>query len=184
MLSGCKDNIYPYFHKLFIVFDILIINLYKRLNMKFNFPKFLFIFLGIVLLLFAAVYLSNKSNDGINVNKVKSENTYTADTHSIITNKENFNKKNDKIPFYVSKTLTYIRLHNKAPEGYVGGRRFQNREHRLPTHTDNNKIIYREWDVYPLVKGRNRGAERLITSDKSAYYTKDHYKTFITIKEN
>ncbi len=152
--------------------------------MKINFPKVLFIILGAVLILLAANYIINKNNFDKNVNNGNSQNVYTTEYQHSTTSKENFNKKNDEIPIYVSKILTYIRLHKKAPEGYVGGRRFQNREHKLPTHTNGIKISYREWDVHPLVKGLNRGAERLITSDKSAYYTKDHYKTFITIKEN
>ena len=46
-----------------------------------------------------------------------------------------------------------------------------------------NRIEYKEWDVNPKKPGKNRGAERLITGDnRSAYYTKDHYKTFIQFK--
>jgi len=66
----------------------------------------------------------------------------------------------------------------------VGGRIFYNREKRLPILNENSqKINYREWDVHEKVKGVNRGPERLITSEETAYYTKDHYKTFIYIKE-
>lgn len=43
-------------------------------------------------------------------------------------------------------------------------------------------ITYREWDVNPKIKGVDRGEERLVTgSDGSAYYTADHYQTFIHI---
>jgi len=67
---------------------------------------------------------------------------------------------------------------------YVGGRIFQNRERKLPKSSNNgNRIEYKEWDVNPKKPGKNRGAERLITGDnRSAYYTKDHYKTFIQFK--
>jgi len=92
--------------------------------------------------------------------------------------------ENTGIPLYVLQTLSYIRIHNKAPKGYVGGRYFQNREKRLPLYEDGAKIKYREWDVRRRVKGINRGPERLITSDVKAYYTPDHYKTFELIKEN
>lgn len=89
-----------------------------------------------------------------------------------------------KTPAYVLDVLEHIRRNGQAPEGYVGGREFQNREKRLPAKTpDNQKIRYSEWDVHPKVKGKNRGPERLITgSDHSAYYTKDHYKTFLKIE--
>jgi ribonuclease T1 len=83
-------------------------------------------------------------------------------------------------PQHVVEVLEYVQAHNEAPDGYVGGRQFQNREKRLPQKDDSGKPIrYQEWDVNPKIKGKNRGAERLVTgSDGSAWYTKDHYKTF------
>lgn len=92
--------------------------------------------------------------------------------------------KNAKTPAYVLEVLEHIRRNGQAPDGYVGGREFQNREKRLPLKApDKQKIRYSEWDVHPKVKGKNRGPERLITgSDHSAYYTKDHYKTFMKIE--
>lgn len=89
------------------------------------------------------------------------------------------------IPAKVYEVLAYIDTHGKAPEGYVGGRRFGNYEKRLPQKNQitRKKINYREWDVNPVKQGRNRGAERLVTGDnKSAYYTKDHYETFVEIR--
>jgi ribonuclease T1 len=58
--------------------------------------------------------------------------------------------------------------------GYVGGRVFENRELRLP------KGRYREYDVNPKIRGRNRGPERLVIERRTgkAYYTQDHYRTF------
>lgn len=93
-------------------------------------------------------------------------------------------KSNPDIPPYVLETLLYIQQHNKAPEGYVGGRTFENREKRLPIKLPNGtKVKYREWDVFPKQRGQNRGAERLITgSDESAWYTKNHYQSFIKIE--
>lgn len=93
-------------------------------------------------------------------------------------------EKKIDVPDYVYEILIYIRTHNKAPEGYVGGRVFQNRERRLPVKDDAGyRIRYLEWDVHRKIRGKNRGAERLITSGKSAYYTGDHYRTFIHINE-
>jgi guanyl-specific ribonuclease Sa len=59
--------------------------------------------------------------------------------------------------------------------GYAGGRRFQNRERRLPLGT------YREYDVEPRRRGKNRGAERIVIERQTgkAYYTGDHYRTFV-----
>lgn len=98
--------------------------------------------------------------------------------------RKNVVAENTGIPLYVLQTLSYIRIHNKAPEGYVGGRYFQNREKRLPLYESGAKIKYREWDVKRRAKGVNRGPERLITSEIKAYYTPDHYRTFKLIKEN
>lgn len=90
-----------------------------------------------------------------------------------------------KVPSYALEVLRYVRRNGQAPDGYVGGREFQNREKKLPAKDSQNKRIrYSEWDVRPKVQGKNRGAERLVTgSDHSAWYSKDHYKTFIKIDE-
>ncbi len=88
-------------------------------------------------------------------------------------------------PAKVYKVLEYIDAHGKAPEGYVGGRRFGNYEELLPKTNKftQKKINYREWDVNRRMEGKNRGAERLVTgNDSSAYYTRDHYKSFVQIR--
>lgn len=87
------------------------------------------------------------------------------------------------IPDYVYEVYHYVIQHGEAPEGYVGGREFKNREKKLPNQDEQlHAIRYQEWDVKPKIKGRNRGAERLITgSNSSAYYTRNHYKTFINL---
>jgi ribonuclease T1 len=61
--------------------------------------------------------------------------------------------------------------------GYVGGREFQNRERRLP------RGDYREYDVNPKRRGRGRDAERLVIEQRTgkAYYTGDHYRTFVPL---
>ena len=85
-----------------------------------------------------------------------------------------------KAPAHALETLEYVLEHNKAPEGYVGGRTFQNREGILPR---GSSLRYQEWDVHPKSLGENRGAERLLTcSDGSAYYTGDHYRSFVKLK--
>jgi len=95
------------------------------------------------------------------------------------------NGDNKNIPSYAIEVLQHIRSTGKSPSGYVGGRTFQNREKRLPQKNDSgSKIKYKEWDVHKKVKGKNRGAERLVTSKEDAYYTKDHYRSFIHINED
>lgn len=96
---------------------------------------------------------------------------------------ENKQKSDSSIPNYVYEVLEYIKLNNEAPIGYVGGRAFKNREKQLPKNSKTNRLLsYREWDVHPKVEGQNRGAERLVTDDDgNAYYTNNHYKSFIKI---
>lgn len=91
-----------------------------------------------------------------------------------------------QIPQKVYDVLTYVRTNGRAMDGYVGGRRFGNFENHLPrSDTDGRPISYQEWDVNPKVQGRNRGTERLITgSDGRAWYTTDHYNTFVEVKQN
>ena len=96
-----------------------------------------------------------------------------------------------------SPTVTHIRQEQTAPQkardvlaqiqarqgepvpGYVGGREFQNREHRLPPGR------YREYDVNPKIRGRSRGAERIVIEQDTgmAYYTGNHYRTFVPLTE-
>jgi len=91
---------------------------------------------------------------------------------------------NPDVPEKVYTVLNYVRKYDRAPEGFIGGRKFGNFEKRLPLKDQNLKPMrYQEWDVNQKKKGRNRGAERLVTSEnKRAWYTRDHYETFIEIK--
>lgn len=67
--------------------------------------------------------------------------------------------------------------HGEPLPGYIGGREFQNREHRLPPGH------YREYDVNPKIRGRSRDAERIVIEQDSgrAHYSNDHYRTFIPL---
>ena len=76
--------------------------------------------------------------------------------------------------------LEAIQKHGgNALPGYIGGREFQNRERRLP------QGHYREYDVNPKVRGRSRDAERIVIEQDTgkAYYTGNHYRTFIPLNE-
>lgn len=61
--------------------------------------------------------------------------------------------------------------------GYRGGQSFRNRERRLP------RGRYREYDVNPRLRGRPRDAERIVIEQRTgkAYYTPDHYHTFVPL---
>jgi ribonuclease T1 len=77
------------------------------------------------------------------------------------------------VPQKALDVLRIVRTTGQPPDGYVGGRVFENREGRLPADGD-----YREFDVDPHHGQRN--AERLIVEwkTKKAWYTGDHYQTF------
>ena len=82
------------------------------------------------------------------------------------------------VPQKVYDLLKRLDERKGAPlPGYVGGRDFQNRERRLPRGS------YREYDVNPKIRGRGRDAERIVIEQRSgkAYYTGDHYRTFVPL---
>ena len=91
------------------------------------------------------------------------------------------------VPAQVTKTLSLIDAGAWPPNdssGTRGGTSFGNFEGRLPKTTSSGKrITYTEWDVNRREAGRSRDAERIVTgSDGSAWYTADHYNTFVQIR--
>lgn len=85
---------------------------------------------------------------------------------------------NSAVPQKALDLLTRLQERDGVPlPGYIGGRDFQNRERRLP------RGHYREYDINPKIRGRARDAERLVIEQRTgkAYYTGDHYRTFIPL---
>lgn len=78
------------------------------------------------------------------------------------------------------QTLQFVRTHNwSPPPNYKGDRVFQNREGKLPAGGD-----YREFDIDSCIRGQKRGPERIVVDTKNgrAWYTPDHYNTFIEMQ--
>lgn len=73
-----------------------------------------------------------------------------------------------------------VRQTGAAPDGYVGGRRFANREQKLPVDGR-----YREYDVDPRPADGRRNGERIVVNAQAgfAWYTPDHYETFFALEE-
>ena len=74
--------------------------------------------------------------------------------------------------------LETLKRRNGEPlPGYVGGKTFHNRERRLPGGR------YKEYDVNRRLPGHSRDAERLVIEQGTgkAYYTGDHYRTFLPL---
>ena len=133
------------------------------------------------LLLFSVLFLLFSCRN--NVQNENRNNRNTTENSSRKANENTDYQRNTSIPKKVYDVLKYVRANGEAMQGYVGGRTFQNREKRLSiTDEKGSKIRYQEWDVNPKENGRNRGTERLITSDTKAFYTNDHYKTFQEIE--
>ncbi|MGV9860738.1 ribonuclease domain-containing protein [Gordonia sp. NPDC003425] len=91
------------------------------------------------------------------------------------------------VPARVTRTLALIDAGDWPPAdspGTRGGTSFGNNEGHLPrTNASGTRIAYREWDVNRKKSGQGRDAERIVTgSDGSAWYTADHYNTFILIR--
>lgn len=81
-------------------------------------------------------------------------------------------------PKKAHELLATLQQRNGEPlPGYVGGRPFQNREGRLPPGR------YREYDVNRKISGRARDAERIVIEQNTgkAYYSGDHYRTFVPL---
>lgn len=93
-------------------------------------------------------------------------------------------RREEGVPEQALRVLRHVREHGEAPPGIQGGRTFGNYERRLPLRDAEGRAIrYQEWDLWPKVRGRNRGAERLVTgSDGRAWYTADHYRSFKEVR--
>lgn len=139
--------------------------------------------IGLLLGFLAGRQFSGGSNN--NVQQTPAVNNETKPIAKELSPDGTANETRDtRIPRKVYDVLKYIRSHNQALPGYVGGRIFSNREELLPREDNNGKpVLYHEWDVNPKMEGQNRGTERIITgSDGRAWYTNDHYRTFREIK--
>lgn len=150
-----------------------------------------FLLFGLILLMALAFLVGRISKDYKIVSTENEKIQYETKNNQSFDNQystlpqqtKSSNANNTEIPQKVYKVLSYIRANHAAPEGYVGGRTFQNREKQLPqTDNNGNKIKYQEWDINPKIEGQNRGAERLVTSEKNAYYTDNHYQSFVQIE--
>lgn len=84
------------------------------------------------------------------------------------------------IPNKAKDVLKHIKKKKSPPQGYKGGKTFNNRDGKLPKGGK-----YKEYDIDPKVKGKPRGAGRIVVDEATgqAWYTPDHYDTFIPITD-
>ncbi|RIV18227.1 ribonuclease [Fibrisoma montanum] len=150
------------------------------------FRRFGYLFLFLTALLTGSTCRSNddrRSSQEVSQTPQPNRQSQRSDRYDSRQQKLRPKAQSPRIPKKVYDVLTYVRQYGRAPSGYVGGRRFGNFEGHLPRQDlSGRRIDYQEWDVNPKIQGRNRGAERLVTgSDGRAYFTRDHYNTFIEI---
>lgn len=136
---------------------------------------FIFLLVGVLLGIGGSKWYNSIQKSKEESSKIEADSLIIkSETESLVTDLDN------EIPAKVYEILKYVQTFHEPKDGYVGGREFHNYEGNLPkTKPNGEKIKYREWDVNPKMGLLKRGRERLITGDdKSAWYTKDHYKSF------
>ncbi len=142
-------------------------------------------FLYLVVFLVAGIFLIKylqKCQEEKNA-PVKTEHT----SSSPINNEKNEVAKDQShrgVPAQAIEIFQYAMTHGgDTKPGYRGNTFFSNREKNLPQKEGGIKLKYKEYDIYPWIKGHNRGPERVVISSKGiGYYTADHYRTFIKIE--
>jgi len=83
------------------------------------------------------------------------------------------------LPPEARETLALIKQNGPLPYAQ-DGKTFSNRERRLPLRTNG---YYREYTV-KTPGARDRGARRIIAGNGGEfYYTEDHYRSFMRIRE-
>jgi ribonuclease T1 len=159
----------------------------KKINMVNTFLRNTLLFVGVIIQIFLGCR-QNQNQETFKVFEISSQQSGQKEVKVRKKTDKKFTdyqtNKKSTIPQKAYEVLKYVKENGTAPDGYVGGRKFGNYEKKLPQKDENGRRInYQEWDVNPKRQGRNRGAERLVTSSNSkAYFTKNHYKSFIEIK--
>lgn len=88
-----------------------------------------------------------------------------------------------QIPKYAYETLDHIKSHNGSPpEGYKGGGTFANDGRGGSARLPDCYSPYREYDVHPKIIGQSRGSERIVVGMGVAFYTPNHYMTFLIME--
>lgn len=88
------------------------------------------------------------------------------------------------IPQEAYDTYDYFTSHNGTPApGYKGGSTFLNDGRSGGEVLPSTSAPFREYDIHPYSAAIGRGVERIVIgSDLHAWYTGDHYQSFIMMK--
>ena len=88
-----------------------------------------------------------------------------------------------KTPGRAGRLLSHVRKKGSPPKHFKGGSKFRDDQGALARQGGSGK--YKKYDIAPKSpKGIKRTSERIIIDQETgqAWYTPDHYKTFIPIK--
>ena len=87
------------------------------------------------------------------------------------------------VPDNAYTVANYIQRNGSTLPGYKGGRKYQNIPSNVAGQTLPQIGVYNEYDINKYIKGKDRGAERIVIGeDASVWYTNNHYLTFTKIK--
>ena len=87
------------------------------------------------------------------------------------------------IPQEAYDTLDYVDQNGRPPQGYKGGKVFQNDGRGGGQVLPSSGSPYMEYDIHPKVPGVPRNAQRIVVgADGSAWYTADHYNSFANMR--
>jgi ribonuclease T1 len=89
----------------------------------------------------------------------------------------------NNIPRAAYVALLYYDLYQQAPPSFNGIKIFYSKKSGLPEIDQTGKPIdYIESDIYPAIPKINRGTQRIVVGNNgAAYYTPNHYKSFVEI---
>jgi len=80
-------------------------------------------------------------------------------------------------------TIDRVDTKGSPVQGRKGGSVFVDKYDLLPSHGSEGRVTYREWDVNDRGADGTRDSERIVTgSDGSAYFTTDHYDSFLMLR--
>ena len=99
------------------------------------------------------------------------------------TNSSATNANSSSVPQYAYDTRDFVSSHNGSPpQGYKGGGTFANDGRNGSARLPDCNSPYREYDVHPKFVGQTRGPERIVIGNGVAYYTPDHYMSFVLME--
>ena len=122
--------------------------------------------------------MGNGSSGGSGSSTVRSTQTQTGSSNASASG-----SGSSSVPQYANDVLEHVKSHNGSPpKGYKGGKLFENDGRNGSAQLPDRYAPYREYDVHPKIAGQGRGSERIVVGIGAAFYTPDHYMTFIRME--